>query len=190
MFTEFRATPQEINSSLPSDEIIPSADLAVDSAFTVPAPPPEVWPWIVQLGKGRGGWYLPEAVERFTPQRWHGLRHINPALQGIAVGDTMGDWSGKDVELEVVQLEPCQVIAYRALYKSIAFSWAMTLAPAEETSTRIHSRTRLAPIKHPRLAGVVGGTLDRIVAAGLAGGLRQRLAQTALGTPGHQAPDA
>jgi len=39
----------------------------MDHVFTVAAPPAAVWPWLVQLGKKRAGWYLPAAAERFLP---------------------------------------------------------------------------------------------------------------------------
>ena len=43
-------------------------DIMMDRAFTVPAPPAAVWPWLVQLGKKRAGWYLPGRAEGFVPR--------------------------------------------------------------------------------------------------------------------------
>ena len=50
------ATPDE-TSAYPGDELIPDADHSTTMATTLPAPPERVWPWLVQMGLGRGGWY-------------------------------------------------------------------------------------------------------------------------------------
>jgi hypothetical protein len=175
MLENYRATPEEIQRSLPGDELL-NAGLAVNSAFTLGGTPAELWPRFVQLGKGRGGWPLPKSVERFTPDKWHGLDHIDPNLQDLKVGDTMCDWSGKDVQLRVVKIDPPNTLVYQAKFRKIDFTWAITLNPgANESETRIHSRTRLAPVRHKRIAAYVGGFFDRLVAAGLAKGLEHRI---------------
>ena len=61
------ASPPEAAAPLPGDDLVPSADVVMDRAFTVSAPAEEVWPWLVQLGKQRAGWYLPRRLERLLP---------------------------------------------------------------------------------------------------------------------------
>ena len=61
-----RATPAERASSLPGDDLV-AADVVMDRGFDLGAPPSEVWPWLVQLGKRRAGWYLPRSVEVLVP---------------------------------------------------------------------------------------------------------------------------
>jgi hypothetical protein len=197
MLSAYKATPQEIAAPLPGDALV-AADLAVNSALVIPgAPPEEVWPWVEQAGKGRAGWYQPYWVEdNITPARWHGSRIIVPDLQGLQVGDTMGDWSGKDAVLKVAIIEPPTTLVYEGHVswtslrarlarklgiaietepREISFSWALILG-AEGDGTRIHSRTRVAPVEHLRTTRALGGFLDRAVAAGFAGGLRDRIA--------------
>lgn len=178
MLSEYRATVHEVRRGLPSDDILPDADLAVNSAFTIGVNPERIWPWLVQLGKNRAGWYLPYWIERFMPKKRRGYRSVDQTLQNLAVGDKIDDWSGKDVELEVVTLVPTQTLVYRARFRNIDFSWALVLSPEGDNGTRIHSRTRLAPIKHRRPAALFGGFFDRLVAAGLAKGLENRLAES------------
>jgi hypothetical protein len=149
----------------------------VNSAFTIGVAPEQLWPWIVQLGKNRAGWYLPYGIERFMPVKRRGYRSVEGALQGLTVGDEIDDWSGKNVKLKVVLLESARVLAYQARFRNIEFSWALVLSTVEGAGTRVHSRTRLAPIRHRRMAQLAGGFLDRMVAAGLAKGLEQRLAE-------------
>ncbi|MGH3458433.1 hypothetical protein, partial [Aeromicrobium sp.] len=63
-----RATAGEVAASLPGDDLV-RADVTMDRAFTLDASPSVVWPWLVQVGKDRAGWYLPHVVERFVPRR-------------------------------------------------------------------------------------------------------------------------
>ncbi len=57
----------------------------MDRAFTLDAPVDVVWPWFVQLGKQRSGWYLPRKLERLIPSRRHALRSIEPNGSSISV---------------------------------------------------------------------------------------------------------
>ena len=62
------ATRAEIDGPLLGDDVVPDADVVMDRAFTLAATPEEVWPWLVQLGKQRAGWYFPRRVERILPR--------------------------------------------------------------------------------------------------------------------------
>ena len=62
-----RPTPAEWAATLPGDDLVDPADVVMDRAFSLPAPPDTVWPWLVQLGKRRAGWYLPRWVDRVLP---------------------------------------------------------------------------------------------------------------------------
>ncbi|MGA1077640.1 MAG: hypothetical protein ACO3VG_01445, partial [Nitriliruptoraceae bacterium] len=57
----------------------------------VAAPPHAVWPWLVQMGFDRGGWYAVDALEKlFGVGRFAtgwSARRIEPSLQALAVGD-------------------------------------------------------------------------------------------------------
>jgi hypothetical protein len=51
------ATDDEVNRTLPGDDLISPADLTATRAITIHATAAKVWPWIAQLGQGRGGFY-------------------------------------------------------------------------------------------------------------------------------------
>ena len=55
------ATRAEIDGPLLGDDVVPEPDVVMDRAFTLAATPEQTWPWLVQLGKQRAGWYLPVA---------------------------------------------------------------------------------------------------------------------------------
>ena len=51
------ATPEEATCRYPGDELVPDPDGGATMATVLPAPPEGVWPWLVQIGDDRGGWY-------------------------------------------------------------------------------------------------------------------------------------
>src|SRR5690606_16683183 len=51
------ATREEANASYPGDDLIAYPTAQSTMAVSLPAPPEEVWPWLVQMGCGRAGWY-------------------------------------------------------------------------------------------------------------------------------------
>jgi len=174
-----RPRPEEVAAGLPGDELVPEAQLAFDRAFDLPAPPAAVWPWLVQLGRGRAGWYLPGAVERLVPSGRRALRRIEPGLQHLTPGQVIADWGGRDATLEVVAHRAPEgdqpgIAVYRSTRGTARFSWTLLLRPTPAGS-RVHSRFRMAGVRRRRLAEFGGGALDLLTIAGLAAGLRERV---------------
>ena len=91
-FTRVRPTDAERTQPMPGDDTMPDTDVAMDRGFTVPGTPAQVWPWIAQLGKGRGRWYLPARFEGLLPRSGRGLRHIDPRWQSLQPGDVVPDY--------------------------------------------------------------------------------------------------
>src|ERR1700712_5553099 len=114
MFKTIGATPEEKQASLPGDSIIPVADVVMDRAFTLPVAPAVVWPWFMQLGKNRAGWYFPRSVEWLFMPGTKGLRSIDPKLQNLKVGKIIDDWGGKDGYFEVAQLNPPHTLVHKS----------------------------------------------------------------------------
>jgi len=70
---------EEALGSLPGDEFIAHPMVEWTRGVTVHAAPERVWPWLVQMGYGRGGWYTPEWVDLFANWWVFGIRHPFPA---------------------------------------------------------------------------------------------------------------
>ena len=170
-----RPTPAERAAWLPGDELVEPADVVMDRAFSLPAPPEDVWPWLVQLGKRRAGWYLPRWVERFVPPSRRGLRRLDPAYLSLQVGDVIPDWGGKDATFTVAGLEPGRHLLHTSTRGRTRVTWCLHLAPEGAAGTRVHLRLRLAPVRHRTIAEYAGGFVDRLTIAGLAAGLRERV---------------
>jgi hypothetical protein len=88
----YGSTGQERAMRLPGDEIVPDPDVVTDHATTIDAPPEQVWPWLVQMGWHRGGWYTARWVDRLLfPANWPSANRILPDLQAVQVGDFIPD---------------------------------------------------------------------------------------------------
>ncbi|HEX4688227.1 MAG TPA: hypothetical protein VH228_15720 [Nocardioides sp.] len=178
MFESVDASPEDVARSLPGDDLVPRADVVMDRAFDLPAPPDEVWPWFVQLGKKRAGWYLPHSVERFVPPSRRGLRYLEPSLQQLRVGSVIPDWGGRHETFQVAILDPPHALVHTTQRGHTFGSWAIVLTPYDDAgtaSTHVQLRLRLSPVKRKRLADKAGGLLDASTIAGLAAGLRERI---------------
>jgi hypothetical protein len=178
VFEYVEPSREDVARTLPGDELVPNADVVMDRAFDLDAPPERVWPWFVQLGKQRAGWYLPRRVERAIPPRRRALRRLDSSLLDLRVGHVIPDWGGRHAMFEVAILEPPRVLVHTTQRGHTRGSWAIVLEPTDlhrAQGTHVQLRLRLAPVKHPRVADTFGGLMDALTVAGLAAGLRERV---------------
>lgn len=167
-----------LGGPLAGDDILPRAPLSWDRGTDLTAAPGEVWPWLLQLGKDRGGWYLPAAAERFVPVARRGLRRIEPSFQSIAVGDRVPDYGpGGWFEARVVQ-PPHALVWWTERGRGLQFTWALVLEP-KGAGSRLRVRIRMNRHLGARLRPVLetGGELaDRAFITLMLAGLRERVA--------------
>ncbi len=81
------ASEEEAARPLPGDELIPVPAWSATHAITIDAPPEAVWPWLVQLGQGRGGFYTYDFLENMIGLDIHSADRILPEYQALQVGD-------------------------------------------------------------------------------------------------------
>ena len=81
------ARAEELQQAFPGDELVPEPRWQYLHGVTVKAPPATLWPWIAQLGQGRGGFYSYQLLENLVGCRIQNARAIIPGLQTISVGD-------------------------------------------------------------------------------------------------------
>ena len=177
MFGSVQASPDDVRRVLPGDDLVPDADVVMDRAFDLPASPETVWPWFVQLGKHRAGWYLPHSVERFVPASRRAVRHIDAGLVAEAeVGHVIPDWGGRDATFEMAILDPPHALVHTTRRGRTDGSWAIVLTAYDAgPGTHVQLRLRLSPVKRRWLAHSVGEAFDAATVAGLAAGLRERV---------------
>jgi hypothetical protein len=85
---------------LPGDDLVPDAGLVFDRGARFAAPADRVWPWVAQLGKGRGGWYMPARLEPWIvwSRRRRAAQTIDPRWQSLRAGDRIPDYGGRDAQ--------------------------------------------------------------------------------------------
>jgi hypothetical protein len=142
------ATDEEFEASLPGDDLIESADLTATRAITIRAPAGAVWPWIAQLGQGRGGFYSYDFLENLARCDIHSADRIRPEWQDVGVGDEVR--LAPEVGLVVASLERGRSLVLRGGIPiangapPYDFTWAFALRDQPGETTRLLVRERYA----------------------------------------------
>jgi len=142
------ATAHELVEALAGDELIASPDLCATRAITVRASTDEVWPWIAQLGQGRGGFYSYDFLENLVGADIHSADRIVPEWQDVGVGDEVR--LAAEVPLAVAAVEPGGSLVLRGAVPlgssapPYDFTWAFALREASDETTRLLVRERYA----------------------------------------------
>lgn len=84
------ASDEEVLGSYPGAEVVPGGRRAATMAVTIDAPPHLVWPWLVQMGGDRGGWY---SWDRLDNAGRPSARRVHPEWQDISVGEHLKFWA-------------------------------------------------------------------------------------------------
>jgi hypothetical protein len=143
------ATADEASRRLPGDELLERPDIVATRAITVRAPAPAVWPWLVQMGPGRGGAYTYDWIENLFGLDMHSADRILPELQHLEVGDVLRSPNG-EMGMRIEILEPERVLSSRS--EDGTWVWTFVLEAARD-GTRLLSRSRI------RVGGSLGGRL-------------------------------
>ena len=154
------ATPAEAAMQLPGDDVLPRSDLTATRAITIEAGAAQVWPWLVQLGQGRGGFYSYDALENLVGCDIHSADRIVPAWQHLAVGDEVH--LHPEVALSVAAVEPDHALVLRGAVSATGgqqsapydFTWAFVLRDGGAGTTRLLIRERYAYVQ-PAAAALV-----------------------------------
>ena len=134
------ATAEEVDAELPGDELLPEADMLSTRAITIAASPSDVWPWLVQMGSGRGGAYTYDWIENLFGLGMHSADEILPQFQTLAVGDVlpMGD-GGPGMRVEICDAPRTLV------FRSEDGQWVWIFSLSEQWGgTRLVSRNRIS----------------------------------------------
>ncbi len=134
------ATPHEVARVLPGDELLATADIVSTRAVTIDAPPNAIWPWLVQMGSGRGGAYTYDWIENLFGLGMHSANEILPQFQDVNVGDEMQLGPNRPkMRVEVLDVER----VFTVQFEDGTWVWIFALFPDHE-ATRLLSRNRIA----------------------------------------------
>jgi len=187
-------TDRERAVALPGDALVPAADWVTDFAITIETAPAEIWPWLVQMGYGRAGWY------GWYPYENGGrgsTDEIVESLQHLALGDRIPDgpraaegfgvWSVQRLDRDRAlvlhsrrHLMSGLEVAPDVRGLVVDCSWAFVLEPVAAHRTRLHVRVRAAlqAGRSGRLLGrvarLVFGLGDSVMENTMVDGIRRR----------------
>jgi hypothetical protein len=105
--TSWGVLPIETLKTFPGDDLVPDATSTETRGITIDAPPSAVWPWLVQMGYGRGGWYSYDPIDMGQPS----AIAILPEHQQLAVGDLLPTDPGGGFEVKILEPEQA-LVAY------------------------------------------------------------------------------
>jgi hypothetical protein len=139
------ATDAEIVAAQPGDDLIGDANVTATRAITIRRSPDVVWPWVAQLGQGRGGFYSYDFLENLVGCDIHSADRVVSEWQQVEVGDEVR--LAPTAGLKVAILEPGRAlvlqgslpIARRPPFDS---TWAFVLCEQPDGTTRLLSRER------------------------------------------------
>jgi len=156
------ATDAEVRRSLPGDDLVPNPKCGYTQAITIKASVSEVWPWLVQIGYMRAGWYSHDFLHRLmgiagcVDDERRSAKRIIPELQDLKVGDVVE--IAAEMGYVAKGLEPEQALILQSrldIGKSQSFSsgdplpekylsssWVWFLGETDENTTRLIVRVR------------------------------------------------
>jgi len=153
--TEWGATHLDRVAKLPGDELSPRAYHTVTHAVNIQAPPEAIWPWIVQIGQDRGGFYSYTFLENLAGCAMPSVRKIVPEWQNRAAGDTVWFATPKHyggrarMVATIVEPQRSLTLATPADWKRIQAgdegqetTWTFALVPKASGTTRLIARLR------------------------------------------------
>lgn len=134
------ARDEETTKALAGDDLLAEPDIVSTRAVEIGAPPSTVWPWLAQMGSGRGGVYTYDWIENLFGLHMHSVDVVLPQFQDIAVGDsqTLGA-HGPTLRVVICQAQRALVIRS----DNGNWVWAFVLEP-DASRTRLISRNRIA----------------------------------------------
>ena len=148
------ATEDEIEATLPGDDIVPNANLRSTKGITIQAPPAAIYPWLLQLGVDRGGMYSYDWLENLFGLNVHTTNRIVPEYQEVQVGD-FWRFTPKDYVLNPGPgLYVKQLVENEAVLLCFGMegkteepcidTWQLVLVPQADGSTRLLLRSNMA----------------------------------------------
>ncbi len=126
-------TDREVHRTMPGDELLRPDAPSTTRGITIDAPPEQVFPWLLQIGFGRGGWYSYDWIDNDGKSS---VDRIDPALQRLAAGDRIEMLPGFGPV--VGEIEP----GHHIVSSGDADSWCLLVEPASDGKTRLISRWR------------------------------------------------
>lgn len=208
------ATEEEVFGALPADDAVPHPDIETTHAVTIRAPASAIWPWLIQMGYGRAGWYTfgwwYRLIDRYlwrveTPRP----DRIVPEWQDMRVGGVVPDGPPGTAYFTVFRLEPNRLLAlYSTTHGTVwlprvlrdnphvgihaEMIWALSLHELTPERTRLILRMRgtAGPWWYRMIAHILLPPADFLVARMMLLRIRQLVEHATVVQPAHKSASA
>jgi hypothetical protein len=134
------ASAEEVTREMPGDELIADPDMLATRAITINTAPSAIWPWLVQMGSGRGGAYTYDWIENLFGLDMHSADEVLQEHQVLEVGDLL-PMGTKGAAMRVEVLDPERFLVFRVGDGN--WVWIFGLY-SESSTTRLVSRNRIS----------------------------------------------
>jgi len=141
-YAKWGSTDAEVQRSLPGDDLVPHLKGGYTHAVTILASADKVWPWLVQIGQGRGGFYSYDWLENLAGCDIHSMDTIMPELQYLEIGDSVPMHPKMGSPYKVNSIEAGRALVLLLRDKTQVGSWVFFLEELDEWTTRLVSRSR------------------------------------------------
>jgi len=184
------ASDEEVYCTLPGDELVHHADVVETRVVAVKTTPAAIWPWLVQIGQRRAGYYSYERLENMVGLKMKNAEGINPDWQHLVVGDIVpAEPGGKGFKVYALEHERALVLGGRegdtGVFEGFTqmfpeFSWAFVLVPVNSEHTRLISRFRGSnqPSFWNKLIGFFFEPIEFLMTSRMLLGIKKRAEQT------------
>ncbi|APE15434.1 hypothetical protein BOH72_09645 [Mycobacterium sp. WY10] len=163
-FRNWGTTKDECSMALPGDDLVGQPAVVTTEGVTIERPPDAVWPWLIQTGQDRAGFYAYQKLQTLAGLDYHDADEIHPEWQHLAEGDTVRlaprGWLGlKDgIVVTVARIEAGRSLVLRTAGSRSFWDavWSLNMVPSGNDHTRLLIRTRV-PLRQP--GAVLGAEL-------------------------------
>jgi hypothetical protein len=134
------ADAREVAQALPGDDRITRPKIVSTRAISVAATPSDIWPWLAQLGDGRGGLYSYDRLDMlFGYLHARSADVVLPEYQDVAAGDVIP--LGRGPDWPVIVVEPERALVVQPAGAEVTWCWS--IIPIDDSTTRLLSRVRV-----------------------------------------------
>jgi hypothetical protein len=155
-YRNWGATKAECQMPLPGDPLVGDPAIQTTEALYVDAPASAVWPWLLQMGQDRGGFYGCAGLKDLVGLHHPDADRVHPEWQQLSVGDVVRlapeGWMGlpDGVALTVSEIVPEKYLVLNAARPELRWNavWSFHLQPHWEDRVRLLTRARIS-LRHP-----------------------------------------
>lgn len=166
-------TPEQAAAPMPGDELVRGESAQTTRGVTIEAPAGDVWPWVAQLGAGRGGLYSYDWLERLVGANMTNADRVLPDEQDLAVGDLVWitpEGYPANLVFKVAAVDPGRSLVLAqterphdpGLPADPGWTWSILLRPVDARTTQLIVRDRQQPFPNPIARALNGALIEPI----------------------------